>query len=277
MSFVRHAESCGLLIEDPIADGRWHRCKTADKPRKRNGCYLFDGSHGVVRNWATMNDYAAYREGGQVDRISVRDFREMQRRQRARQESRWLDTRNIAEDMLKRARWAKHPYLERKGFPADAGFVLDGDLLVPMRDVNDAMKLNSIQRIAEDGTKLFLSGGKAKGSVLKLGNDRARERWMVEGYATGLSVRDALRDLRRSYQVIVAFSAGNLTHVARLVQSPAFVMADNDESKAGEDAAIATGLPWVMPPDVGVDANDLHQEKGLRTLVRLMTGNLRAG
>lgn len=270
MSFIQHAASYGLILDHAIADGRWHRTPTTDKRKsKKNGAYLFDGARGVVRNWATMNDYAAYREDGSAERISQRDYRALQRRQREQQESRWLDARNIAEDMLRRAAWVKHPYLARKGFPEDAGFVLDGELLVPMREFRDIRKLNSLQRITEDGEKKFLAGGKAKGSVFALGNDRARERWLCEGYATGLSLREALRDLRRSSQVIVCFSAGNMTYVAPSVKRPAFVMADHDESMAGQQAAEATGLPWVMPKELG-DANDLHQGKGLRALVRLI-------
>jgi putative DNA primase/helicase len=106
--------------------------------------------------------------------------------------------------------------------------------------------------------------------VYKLGNDQARERWLCEGYASGLSARAALRDMGRDSQVIVCFSAGNLVHVAPHVRRPALVMADNDESGAGRRAAEESGLPWVMPPDVGCDANDWHQRYGLRALVKLM-------
>lgn len=269
MSFIQHAIAHGLLLEHAISDGRWHRVKTVDKPRKRNGAYLYDGRHGVVRNWATMHDYATYREDGTAERVSMRDYRELQRAAHERQAHRWADAQIIAQDMLKRAAWANHPYLARKGFSTEFVWALEDELLVPMRDFKTNV-LNSLQRITSDGTKLFLSSGKAKGSVLKLGASNAQERWLCEGYATGLSLREALRDLRRSYQVIVAFSAGNLTHVAEQVKRPAFVFADNDESRTGEQAAIATGLPWVMPEVIGMDANDVHQTQGLRALVRLV-------
>lgn len=269
MNFVQFAEAHGLII-DHLIEGRWARTKTADKSRKRNGAYKYLGDVGFVQNHRTMQEVAVWRPDGIAQRIDRAELREIERRQREKQESRWLDARNVAEDMLKRAAWDKHSYLARKGFPADAGFVLDGELLVPMRDFRDTMRLNSIQRITEDGTKLFLAGGRAKGSVLKLGDERARERWLVEGLATGYSVREALRDLRRRYQVIVTFSAGNLVYVAPHIQRPAFVFADHDASRAGEEAAIATGLPWVMPPDAGMDANDMHQRHGLRALVKLI-------
>ena len=130
-----------------------------------------------------------------------------------------------------------------------------------------------MQRISADGQKLFLPGGKAKGSVCYIGPFLARERWLVEGYATGLSVRQALRELHRDAQVVVCFSASNLTHVGRLAKPlsiPAFVFADHDESDAGEKAAIDSGLPWVMAPDMGMDANDWARQYGIRSLVKLI-------
>lgn len=275
MSFTDHAAQFGLILDYAIDDGRWHRCKTVDKPRKRNGAYLWDGQRGVVRNWATMDGYASYRDEQLERLIPRRDFHaqwsQARERARERQEHLWADASIQAEDMLRRAIWtSQHPYLVRKGFEHEHGWVLDGELLVPMRDMKNAMQLNSVQRITEDGTKLFLAGGKAKGSVLKLGSDRADARWLVEGYATALSLREALRYSHVRYQVIVSFSAENLKHVASAIGRPAFVMADNDQSDVGRSVAEATGLPWIMPPEVGMDANDLHQREGLRELVKLI-------
>jgi putative DNA primase/helicase len=77
-------------------------------------------------------------------------------------------------------------------------------------------------------------------------------------FATGLSVREALRVLHRPARVVVCFSAGNLQYVATQLGGARFVMADNDASGTGCRVAIATGLPWTMPPVVGYDANDFH-------------------
>ncbi len=172
--------------------------------------------------------------------------------------------------MLKRAALDSHPYLASKGFTTEKGFVLNGELLIPMREFTRYRCVNSLQRISADGTKLFLPGGKAKGSVYFIGPLVANERWLVEGYATGLSVRAALQELHRIAQVIVCFSAGNLSHVGRLARRPAFVFADNDESGAGAKAAEETGLPWTMPPQVGEDANDYAQRLGTRALAKLI-------
>lgn len=273
MNFIAHAEAHGLLIGDLIADGRWHRCPTVDKPNKRNGAYLFDGDRGVVKNFATMQDYAAYRNGvraGSVDKAMLRVQRKLAEvDMRARQ----TEARAKAEDMVKRASLDVHPYLTAKGFPTEKGLVLDGELLIPMREFSLYRQINSVQRISADGTKLFLAGGKAKGSVFFIGPYLARERWLCEGYATGLSIRAALRWLHSDGQVIVCFSASNLMHIGKIVRAmsvPAHVIADNDKSEAGERAAEETGLPWGMPGSVDQDANDMHQKEGVGALAELI-------
>lgn len=286
MTFDEYAAAHGLIIRRIQADNRWHRVPTEDKPKKRNGAYIFDGERGAVKNWATMSEFAVYREGaraGTIDRAALRAARAISE---AEQRARQMEARDLAEDMIKRATLDVHPYLARKGFPQERALVLDGALLIPMREFRQYRQVNSLQRISEDGTKLFLPGGKAKGSVFFLGAFMARERWLVEGYATGLSVRSGLREMHRDAQIIVCFSASNLALVGRLVKPlglPSYVFADNDESNAGRQAADESGLPWIMPPEVGMDANDFHQRYGVRDLVALIravlprTAALRAG
>ena len=273
MSFVAFARSHGLLMDYAEPDGRWHRTPTDDKPKKKNGAYVWDGVRGVVKNFATMMNYAAYREGTNVGEISRAELRARRVMAEADKRARQIGARELAADMMKRALLTEHPYLVAKGFPDERGLVLDGELLIPMREFRLYKKLNSLQRIAADGSKLFLPGGKAKGSVFFLGPYMSQERWLVEGYATGLSVLAALHELHRKAQVVCCFSAGNLAHVGRLVKElrpTAHVFADNDVSKAGSDAAEQTGLPWVMAPEVGMDANDYHARYGLRALAKLI-------
>lgn len=282
MTFHEHAAGHGLIIEDLFADGRWHRCRTEDKPRKKNGAYLWDGARGVVINFATMIHGAVFRPDGRAEQVDRAAIRAMQAQHRAEDGRRQAEARALAEGMVARAQVTTHPYLTAKGFPEETGLVLDGELLVPMRSFGLYKQINSVQRIAADGTKLFLTGGKAKGSVFFIGPYLARERWLCEGYATGLSLRLALRSMYRDAQVIVCFSAGNLAYIGQTVKElrpAAYVMADNDESKAGERAAQETGLPWCMPQEVGIDANDVHQRFGVRALAELIRsiGSAEAG
>lgn len=272
MTFLEFASAHGLLI-DNVVEGRWARVKTTDKSKKKNGAYKFMGDVGFVQNHATMDKVAVWHPDGKVEKIDRAAMRRRMAQAAQEERERQEDAREFADGMVKRAGLDIHPYLSAKGFPKEKGLVLDGDLLVPMREFKLYRQINSLQRIAADGTKLFLPGGKAKGSVFFIGPLLARERWLVEGYATGLSVRAALRELHREAQVVVCFSAGNLAHVGVLVRElrpVAYVMADNDKSGAGKKAANETGLPWAMPPEVGMDANDLHQRDGLRALVGLI-------
>lgn len=266
MSFLYHAQSHGLIVAQVYADSAWHRTPTEDRPRSRNGAYIFDGRFGAVRNFRTMDSFAAFRDGS-IERIDRVEMAARIRQARHEESLRHAAAAREAADLLKHSYLDVHPYLARKGFPAEKGLILENALLVPMRDFATGA-LWSVQRIAEDGTKRFLTGGRAKLATMTLGPRYVRERWLCEGYATGLSIRAALRNLRREAQVIICFSADNMRAVAPMVRLPAYVCADNDASDTGRRCAVATGLPWVMPPKG--DANDLHQARGLRALALLL-------
>lgn len=272
MTFLDFAAQHGLII-DRLVEGRWARVKTEDHPKKRNGAYKFLGDVGFVQNHATMERVAVWHPNGRAERVDRTELRRIQANAEARERERQAGARFVADGMVKRAALDVHPYLAAKGFPQEKGLVLDGELLVPMREFTLYRQLNSVQRIAADGTKLFLPGGKAKGSVFFIGPFMARERWLVEGYATGLSVRAALHSLYIDAQIVVCFSAGNLSHVGKIVAEltvPAFVFADNDESQTGSRAAEETGLPWCMPFFTGEDANDMHLKQGVRSVAMMI-------
>jgi putative DNA primase/helicase len=175
--------------------------------------------------------------------------------------------------LIKSCSLGQHPYLESKGFPAERALIReDGALVIPMRAfLGDAVVGAQIIRLADNAwEKKMLPGMRAKGAVLRIGPLRAWETWLVEGYATGLSVYAAIKLLKLSASVLVCFSAGNLAHVAGILTCKGYVFADNDESQAGERAAIAAGLRYVMAQTVGHDANDLHQRCGLMSVAKLI-------
>ena len=111
--------------------------------------------------------------------------------------------------------------------------------------------------------KKMLPGMRAKNAVLYMGARDASEVWLVEGYATGLSLRDALRSTGSSASVVVCFSASNLIQVADQIKGKRYIYADNDLSSTGQKSAEQTGLPWTMSDTVGHDANDDHKKHGL--------------
>lgn len=265
------AEFCllhGLLAADPVPDGRVHRCPTELHPRSRNGAYRFFGDWGWLQAWDAHAETIIWQARGGDDSpvpIPKRDLAQL----RQAEERRYADAAAKAQEITRRCRTDVHPYLARKGFPNEAGLIdHDGRLVIPMRDCRDYKRINSVQWIDDHGSKLFLPGGRAGCSMHVIGS--GVEKWLCEGYATGLSLRAALRHLHRAASVVVCFSAGNLAHVATQIGGKRFVFADHDKSGTGQRAAESTGLPWVMPPDEGHDANDIHQAHGVRPLAELM-------
>jgi len=273
MSFIDFARAHGVEI-DPSrfrSSERIQRCGTVAKPRSGNGAYFWDGQRGWVMDWSGEARVVWYEDphakpwtdeekrAWAAKRASAEDDQERQYRRAAQR----------AEAVLKGAKLDHHPYLEYKGFPDEKGLVMEDRLLIPMRNVktNDLQGYQSIYWDGKRYEKKMLPGMRARGAVLTMGL-RGREAWLVEGYATGLSVRAALRSCGLSGAVVVCFSASNLVHVADQMPGHRFVFADNDESKTGEEAALKTGLPWTMADEVGQDANDLHRKRGLFSVVR---------
>ena len=251
--FIQFAASYGLRIERLTAD-RWTRVPTDDKPRRKNGAYFFNGLMGVCQNWALMLEPAVWWPDKDAAPI---DKRELARRASAAQlrlrEDREKAARK-ARAMMGESEVTQHAYLSLKGFPNKTGLVYRPDtdnlLVVPMYV---GKRLVGCQTISIEGEKRFIHGQQCKGSefVIKGGDMDA---W-CEGYATGLSVHACAR---MRLTVHVCFSDSNLKYMAQR----GIVIADNDVSLAGERAAKATGLPYLLPPEVGQDWNDLHKAIG---------------
>ena len=274
MSFIDFARAHGLDI-DPgklFASERIKRCGTIDKPRSTNGAYFYDGSRGWVFNWAGEARVQWYEDPHakpwtDQDKLEWKRKREMDQ-QRKHQEAQ--KARERAMELLKHAVHSTHAYLEMKGLGDVMGLVLEDRLLVPMRNVvtND---LQGVQTIWWDETerkyhKKMIFGMRAKNAVMWLG-PRNGDAWLVEGYATGLSLQKALRSIGRHDAVVVCFSANNMKSVAEKLQGKIKIFADNDESGVGEATAKEIGVPYVMADQVGWDANDLHQKNGLFAVV----------
>ena len=222
MSFIDFARIHGVEI-DPnrlIASDRIKRCGTVDKPRSDNGAYFWDGRRGWVQNWADGSSVTWYQDGNAKPWTDEekRAWGAKKRSAEDSQERRYQMTAQKADMILRSAKMELHNYLHMKGFPEMKGLVLDGKLLVPMRNVVTNI-LQGFQEIWWDGEerkyhKKMLAGMRAKHAVLWLGVKDAPEVWLVEGYATGLSLSHALRSTGSSASVVVCFSASNLVQVA---------------------------------------------------------------
>jgi putative DNA primase/helicase len=260
MEFVQFCRAHGILIDSLPPMGIWKRFPTDDHPHKRNGAVKFMGDHGFVQNHATQTEVSVWKS----DRPHAFDPSQLARAaQKAEQdtERRQQEAAKKAQFIMDRCDQARHAYLKAKGFDDQIGFVWPTDgkqiLVIPMRI---AGKLVGCQLIDEEGGKKFLFGQRTAGAEFVF--DNKGPHIYCEGYATALSIRAALKSLKKKYTLHVCFSAGNMEKVAR-IHGEGFVVADNDESKTGEESAKRIGFPYFLPPTVGQDFNDFHREVGL--------------
>lgn len=271
-TFIDFARAHGVEIDPSklYASARIKRCGTTDKPKGTNGAYFWDGERGWIWNWSGearvqwFHDHSA-KPWTEAEKAAWKAKRQAAN---ASQEQDYQRAAVRAAEMLRAAKPMEHNYLHRKGFPEAQGFVAaDGALLIPMRNLQ-TNNLQGVQVLRWDEetrafTKKMNPGMRAKGAVFRMGDKTAPETFLVEGYATGLSVHAALRSVGLRASVLVCFSANNLEFIAPQVKGRAFVCADNDKSGTGEKSAQATGLPYCMSPEVGEDMNDLHARAGL--------------
>ena len=275
-TFIDFARAHGVSIEPSrfYSSDKIHRCGTVDKPRSLNGAWFWDGQRGWVMDWSG-DARTIWFEDPHAKPWTDQEKREwMLKRQTANaaKDRSYELAAERADITLRSTKMATHPYLMLKGFPELEAMVLEDKLLVPMRNVV-TNKLQGYQQIYWDEPnrkyeKKMLPGMRAKNAVFFLGDREAPEAWLVEGYATGLSLHAALRSVGLKASVVVCFSASNMVAVADQIKGRRFIYADNDESKTGEKAAESTGLPWTMSDTVGYDANDDHKKQSLFYVVK---------
>ena len=275
MSFIDFARANGVDIDISrlYPSENIKRTGTVDKPKSTNGAYYWDGQRGWVFDWSGASTVIWYENPNSKPwtEEEKRAWMDRRRSQQSDQQKRYEKVGLQAEAILKSAKIDHHNYLEYKGFKDEKGLVLGDKLLIPMRNVV-TNKVTGYQAIVFDYTthkydKKMLLGMKARNSVLFIGDRKGEEFWLVEGYATGLSLHQALRSCGLKASVVVCFSASNLVAVADQIKGNRFIFADNDASETGQKAAESTGLPWTMADEQGWDANDLHVKSGLFNVV----------
>lgn len=271
MTLTEAIVAAGMTPPHTFTPGRWVRFPGLGKGKSNRAgwCRMITPTLAIFGDWSSGITVTWKDDAHRDDAQSLRLLKEARARERvfaAEQLKRQASTAFAAAQLIRRAVASTHPYLVRKGFPGLLGLVADGKLVIPVRDVDDYARVISAQLVDENGEKLFMTGGRTKLGIHRLGAKAARKVVLCEGYATGLSIDAALAKLPGPHAVIVCFSANNLERVATKFPG-AFVCADNDKSATGENAAIRTGLKWTMPYEVGTDFNDLHVNMGLHVLV----------
>lgn len=265
----------------PVPDGAIHRFRVPDdKPGTLNGWYVLylDGiASGAFGSWKAggASTWCSREPVDAREATQIRERIEQARRQReAEQHQRQLSAANLAQRWWRDARRADpaHAYLIAKGVRPH-GLRQRGDtLLVPLYAGG---VLVNLQRIAPDGGKRFLFGGRIKGTYSPLGRiTPGKPLCICEGWATGATLHES------GYTVACAMNAGNLKPVALALRAEyhtieIIIAGDDDRMTKGNPgrtaattAAIAVGAEVCFPewPDSAPlelsDHNDLMCWRG---------------
>lgn len=199
--------------------------------------------------------------------------KERTKRREAEQDKQHSRIAKLAQEM-----WANgfasgdHLYIENKQLVSLHNARIDaktGELLIPM--CVHGVGLVNVQRIYQNGEKRFLKGGRITGAYSVIGSIEGNTRVLIcEGWATGATLHE-LYDL----PIVVAFNAGNLMAVARVLRSqfPTFAITfcgDDDRQtpknpgrtkaiEAAEAIGAAIALPELCKCCKCSDYNDLAQ------------------
>ena len=315
--FLNAMQALGLQAHTPLAlaaDGLIHRYRIeGEKSGSLNGWYVLypDGlvpagafgswKTGESQNWCAKSEQAlspAEREAWRKRQAEAKAAREaaklvVQQESRMKAAHLWgkagdalaIPNNLAAGDVPKRV----HPYILNKGVKPFGVKHLNDSLVVPIR--NAAGTMTSLQFIQADGAKKFLTGGEIAGCYFAIGRHDS-VLCICEGFATGASIREAT-----GYGVAVAFNAGNLAAVAKVIREkfPAhtiIICADNDVRKdinmglsKATDAARQTHAMLayakfqesvLIDGKVPTDFNDLHRLQGLESVRVAIDASLNA-
>lgn len=246
MNFESFAQAHGLIIRS-IVMNKWVRVPTVDHPHKLNGAYKYDGDVAFLQNWAIHESPVRWVPETPYKRDIAKDRAKSVQASKDRLQAQQAAAKKAA-FMLHNSAKSFHPYLAKKGFPQEKGWVWNDLLIIPMRIKGN---LVGAQLIQPDGTKKFLSGQVTKGAYATFDNKGIDI--VTEGYATALSVRRVLKAAHIRYRIHVTFSAGNLPEITKEFPQ-CVVVADNDAT--GIKVAQKTGRPYWVSGVEGEDFND---------------------
>ena len=250
----------GIVPPKVRAYGRWLVTDTLEgKHGKGDGRVIVNERHVTAWNWQTGVSVTVSM-GEASNRVEHHHVANQVEAARARQEERARQAASIAHALVEAAQSARHPYLSGKGFNDERPLVIEADyvrehaggylvrdggqkaIVMPARI---GARITSVQLIWEDGTKKFLAGGAIGGASHRIA--KGADTWLCEGLATGLTLRAALKSMRRSDTVLCCFSAGNIAKVAGTIKGRCFIVTDNDKPQEQfgglARASIGRGLP----------------------------------
>ncbi len=283
------ASNLGFSIANFSLDGKIHRF---DRDGKKNAWYVgyqcFSSKNGeafyicILGDWKTAEKHEFKPNKttfSKEDRDNIKKkMEEAAKKAEVERELLQEDACHAAVKIIEQSRSIEKgcDYLDKKRIPLSGALSImetsGRAVVIPMRDVDG--KLWGLQRIFSDGSKFFLTGQKTQNTMFVMGDIEDNFLYICEGFATGASIR-----LATSKTVIVAFNAGNLTHVARDIRrkypnKAITICGDADASNVGQTAAqeaakVGMGnaiFPRFKKDGDLTDFNDLHTEEGIETL-----------
>ncbi len=304
-TFIDAMHAAGIRPLEPIADklaaGQPVRFRAeGDRPGRRNGWAVLhlDGvPAGVFRHYR-LGIRSIWRAGSDPRTLSPTERWAIIAKAQEAEARRKAETKAKQDAAMKQAQalWnaaisaqPSHGYLSAKDLAPFSIRQSGAALLVPMFD--PTFRLWNLQRIAPDGTKRFLPGGRIDGlfwsHALHLADGRASPCPLVigEGFATVAAIHEAT-----GYAVAAAMSARNLESVAQAMRGlfPArqiIIAADNDchlaenmgLGLAGKAAESIGGLLAIPRPETsrgnsGADFADLTRAEAAAIIAATLRG-----
>ncbi len=284
-------QSSGITPPSSIeADGKLHRFSSSGKSGDDAGWYVLhvDGDipAGCFGDWRTglKQDWRA-EIGRELSLIEKEKYRtkidKLRLEQKLEEARRKIEAQSKTLEIWNQAKYSlnnDHNYLINKRINAHGIKIYKDSLVISLND--EDQQLQSLQFINPEGRKRFLSGGRIAGCYFSIGNIKnARVLCIAEGFATSATIHEAT-----GYPVAVAFNAGNLIAVAKIMRkkfpsSTIVLCADDDFKTMGnpgltkaEEAANIVDAVIAFPefnedrPDWATDFNDMMQLKGLEAV-----------
>ena len=238
------------LPDDFPPPDEWVRVPSAFKDSKnRSAAVMITADGKTVQLYDHIEGCCHTIHGKSIKSLSAMEKRRLQEERRQKQIAAAIERRKRTEEGIESARdlfekatpCSSHAYLKRKNVVLP-GCRTDGYwLLVPLTDTYG--RLQSLQRIAPDGSKRLAAGAPLMGSAYRIGNiEESDTVYISEGAATGGSVYE-----ERGSAVICSMAAFNLEKSAQDIRTKypdiKIVIAGDDDQKSiknmGREKAIA--------------------------------------
>jgi hypothetical protein len=267
-NFLDHLKSIGFDFTNPI-EGKINRCATTDSSKNkkpawfiysvRNGeCF---GAYGDFRNEGTFYYPTEIKSDNKKELISYI----------SKDDQTDIITGIFNYQYNTIVGIQDHDYLKKKkvNLHSISGLIKSNEkhVVLPMKNIKN--ELVGLQKISQNGVKMFESGSRQKGSCFSFPSENKNRIIICEGWATGYSIWESTKE-----NVCVAWSAGNIQFLAETLRrkNPSIsilIAADNDDAglKVAEECrATISNCLIISPKNKGEDFSDVFCNEGVEAV-----------